>query len=121
MAIVKNRSFNGCSLALSIVAGIVLLIYYCFVPVKQVPNGTVLYLTGDKEQKVWFAPGGKYPPSGYKTKIVDSIQPDDQITIKANQKSITTHEIGFFMKRYVRIETPSRKIGWIKLSLLTEP
>ena len=119
MAIVKEKSSTGCILALVIIAGMILLIYMCFIPVKQVPDGTVLYLTGDKEQKVWFAPGGKYPPSGYKTKIVDTIQPDDEITIRTNQKGISTHEIGLFMKKYVRIETPSGKIGWISLSFLT--
>jgi len=103
-----------------IIAGIIFLIYYCFIPVKQVPEGTILYLTGDKEQKVWFAPGGKYPPSGYKTKIVDTIQPDNKMVIKSNSEDITTFRIGFiFTKKYVRIETPSGKIGWINLSLLT--
>lgn len=121
MSIVKGKSFPNFFIIL-VVLGLIAILLYTFVPVQQVPQGTILILDGNKAQDVWFAPGGKYPPSGYQLKKVDTIQPGDKVTVKSNKNGETTNLLIDLrlIKRYVRIKTPSGKIGWADLSLFIE-
>jgi len=118
MPVVKEKSSSGFIVVL-LTLGLIIIVILTFTSVEQVPAGTVYKLDGNKDQIVYFAPGGQNPPSGYQLKKVDTIQPGDEVVVKANREGKTTFRIDLpLMKRYVRVETPSGKTGWIALSIL---
>ena len=118
MPVVKEKSSSGFIVVL-LTLGLIIIVILTFTSVEQVPAGTVYKLDGNKDQIVYFAPGGQNPPSGYQLKKVDTIQPGDEVVVKANREGKTTFRIDLpLMKRYVRVETPSGKTGCITLSIL---
>jgi len=117
MTIVKQKSSSGFFLVL-IVIGFFILLVCTLMPVEQVQAGTILKLDGNKAQTIWYAPGGENPPSGYQLKEIDTIQPGDEIIVRSKKDGTTTFRITIpFMKKYVRVETPTGKTGWIALSI----
>lgn len=117
MTIVKQKSSLNAITVLMII-GFFVFLFFAVTPVKQVKTETVLTLNGNKDQTVYFAPGGENPPSGYKLKKVDTLHPGDQVTVEENNQGTTTVRVLFpFMKNYIRIKTPSGKIGWVALSI----